>query len=89
MTPWPSWLILCRILSSISATPGGLRIGLPTVPGREVGIEYSSDLSLGSWIDLGNAFQIERSELAFLDSDPARKSLAAGYYRAFLRPVVE
>jgi hypothetical protein len=50
-----------------------------------VGFEYSSDLSPGSWIDLG-LLPSASENLVFIDSDPLRLSRRSGYYRAVLQP---
>ena len=75
-------------IRSIS-TDGDVRcLTIPPAFGRDIGVEYSSDLSPGSWIELGNFFFEVNSEGIFIDPDPTRTSRPTGYYRAFLRPVV-
>ncbi len=77
-----------RVLRPITTmTPGaqGMEIVIPKVFGRYVGIEYSKDLSAGSWIELGN-FAPVNEQMVFIDPDRVRLSRSAGYYRAFLRP---
>ena len=54
---------------------------------RNIGVEYSPDLSPGSWIELGNFFLAD-GVWAFTDPDSVRLARPSGYYRAFLRPVV-
>ena len=51
------------------------------------GVEYSPDMSPGSWIELGN-FSPADGVWTFTDSDPVRTARPSGYYRAFLRPEV-
>ena len=58
---------------SISFTPDGLRLMLPPIGrlgplvlplvnfDRDIGVEYSPDLSPGSWIELGNFFPVRAS----------------------------
>jgi hypothetical protein len=86
-------------ISSISLTPDGLRLTLPPIIlfghlalpptrfGRQFGVEYSPDLSPGSWIELGNFFPVE-GLWVFTDPDRVRLARPSGYYRAFLRPIV-
>lgn len=84
-------------ISSISFTPESLRLEL-TPPvllgpmdlpfgglGRSVGIEYSPDMSPGSWIQLGNFFETQGTWI-FTDPDLLRLARPSGFYRAFLRP---
>ncbi|MFP6895702.1 MAG: hypothetical protein VCA38_03810 [Roseibacillus sp.] len=73
-------------ITSISFTPGGLRLTI-THPElcRRVGIEYSPSMSPGSWIELGNFFKVD-GVWAFTDPDLIRLARPVGYYRAFLRP---
>jgi hypothetical protein len=76
-------------ITSIALTPDGLRLAtLPVHFLRNIGVEYSPDLSPGSWIDLGNFFLSDGGIMIFLDPDPVRRSRPSGYYRAFLRPEV-
>jgi hypothetical protein len=84
---------------SISFTPDGLRLMLPPIGrlgplvlplvnfDRDIGVEYSPDLSPGSWIELGNFFPVE-GMWVFTDPDSVRLARPSGYYRAFLRPIV-
>jgi len=50
-----------------------------------IGVEYSPDLSEGSWIELGN-FSNEDGVITFVDEDQTRANRDSGYYRAFQRP---
>ena len=61
---------------------------MPIAIGRNVGIEYSPDMTAGSWIELGNVFESEGSA-TFVDRDFFRMNRSSGYYRAFLRPQVD
>ena len=72
-------------ITSITRTPGGLQLTMPAAPGRRIGIEYSPDLTPGSWIELGNFFD-QGQEVMFIDPDLLRRTRPAGFYRAFLRP---
>ena len=72
-------------IASIDHTPGGLRITLlGGAPENHIGAEYSPDLLPGSWIELGNFFEVDGAGV-FIDSDSTRQMRAGGYYRAFLR----
>ena len=71
-------------ISSVSSTDIGLRITIPPAPGRRVGVEFSPDLSPGSWVELGNFFD-DGGDWQFTDPDFIRLRDARGYYRAFLR----
>ena len=52
-----------------------------------IGVEYSPDLTGGSWIELGNVFSgLPHEPTVFIDSDPTRVGSPRGYYRAFVRP---
>lgn len=73
-------------ISSVQHRPEGIHLTIPVAPGRIIGVEYSPDLSPGSWIDAGNVLQID-GEGHFLDSDPERLARTSGFYRAFLRPL--
>jgi hypothetical protein len=64
-----------------------MRLTIPIVFPGTVGIEYSTGLAPGSWIDLGN-FHFTRSssgKMVFLYPDPIRRTRPTGFYRAFLR----
>ncbi len=74
-------------ISSISITPTDVRLTIPPAVCRNVGVEYSPDLSPSSWIELGN-FSPAEGDWVFIDPDPVRLARPSGYYRAFLRPVV-
>ena len=74
-------------ISTITRTAAGTELTMPVAIGRNVGVEYSTDLSGGSWIELGNFFE-EDGVAKFLDPDPVRRDAAAGFYRAFLRPLL-
>lgn len=74
-------------LTGITPDPGGLRIEVPWFSTRAIGIEYSPDMTPGSWIELGNAF-LDGTVGAFVDPDPVRQARPRGFYRAFLRPAV-
>ena len=76
-------------ISNIERTPDGTTLTIPIALGRRIGAEYSPDLSDGSWIDLGNFFNIGDARATFIDPDPLRRQRPSGYYRAFLRPLVE
>ena len=72
-------------LSSISKSGESILVTIPPAFGLRIGVEYSPDLSPGSWIELGNFFDRGASEWIFVDSDPVRCARASGYYRAFPR----
>jgi len=74
-------------IGSISLLPDdtSLHISMPVAIGRDIGIEYSPDLSLGSWVELGNAFEVD-GIATFIDRDYFRLERRSGFYRAFLRP---
>jgi hypothetical protein len=59
-----------------------LEIAAPLAMG--VGIEYSPDLSVGSWIPLGDVAMSGGSG-TFTDRDPGRLGLPQGFYRAVAR----
>ena len=73
-----------RPLTSITRTPSGLRVTLPPGSGRVIGIEYSPDMSAGSWVELGNFFPRD-CDLVFVDPDIVRLGRKPGFFRAFLR----
>ena len=75
------------ILRSFDRRQGTFRLAIEPVAGRNIGVEYSTDLTPGSWIELGNFFDVE-GEGVFVDPDPTRHARPFGYYRAFLRPVI-
>jgi len=62
-----------------------LDLGLPWFSSHPIGVEFSPDLTQGSWIELGNFSLIDGAGL-FVDTDSARVGGGRGYYRAFLRP---
>jgi len=64
-----------------------VQIEIPTSQGRKIGIEFSPDLTPGSWIELGNFSRVDNCTSRFTDSDLARTSGGRGFYRAFLRPL--
>jgi len=66
-----------------------IRLTIPPTFRRDIGIEYSPDLSPGSWIELGNFSEVRDEESTFVDADTARTLGQRGFYRAFLRPLVE
>lgn len=72
-------------LSSVRRRPEGVHLTVRAMPSQIVGVEYSPDLSPGSWIDAGNFLQID-GQGHFLDADPDRLARKNGFYRAFLRP---
>ena len=74
-------------ITSIEHADTGVRLSMPPVFGRTVGVEFSNDMSPGSWIELGNFFE-DDGELIFTDPDAQRAAQPRGYYRAFLRPIV-
>jgi hypothetical protein len=73
-------------ITSLVKTPQGTRVNLRWFQPGPMGIQYSPDLSQGSWIDLGN-FYFSRAEgsLSFFDPDPVRRERPSGFYRAFQR----
>jgi hypothetical protein len=74
-------------ISSIVLTPAGLHLTIPPVfLLRSIGVEYSPDLSPGSWIELGNFSFSGNAMLEFTDFDPGRKANPSGNYRSILRP---
>ena len=80
----PNYGILQEI-SSVGVTEQGIRLSMPYALGS-IGVEYSSDLTPGSWLDLGNFFLTpESSDLFFIDPDPLRRERPTGFYRAFQR----
>ena len=62
-------------------------VEMPLFYGRDLGIEYSPDLSPGSWIELGNFFPVGGTA-RFVDQDQIRAGRPRGFYRGFLRPLV-
>ena len=77
-------------ISSIELIPAGLRLTIPTARGRRIGIEYSPDLTPGSWIELGNFFADggDPDQSVFTDPDLTRLARRTGFYRAFLREII-
>jgi len=78
-----------KLRAITSVTPmltGGTKITIQNVGGRVVGLEFSPDLTVGSWIELGNFFQ-DGQTLCFHDQDRFRLERGIGFYRAFLRPL--
>ena len=72
-------------VTSIRLMPGmDVLLTAPYVRQRRVGIEFSPDLSPGSWVELGNFRSIDGVNV-FLDQDISRSDREAGFYRAFLR----
>ena len=75
--------------------PGPLTVGevdesevhlrVPWFTTHRIGVEFSTDLTPGSWIELGN-FSLEQGRGVFVDRDMVRLGHGKGYYRAFLRP---
>ncbi len=57
------------------------------VSGRAIGVAYSEDLASGSWLELGNFFELD-GVMTFFDPDQLRLSRRRGYYRAFMRPLI-
>lgn len=82
--PYHGDLVL-KPITSITVTPDGIRLTIPLVPLRNIGVAYSADLSPGSWIELGNFFARD-GHGEFVDPDLTRQSRPRGYYRAILRP---
>ena len=65
-----------------------IELTLPYHFGRSIGLEFSPDLSEGSWLELGN-FARQGDLLVFSDRDLGRVGSRRGFYRAFLRPLAE
>ena len=86
--PPPPGESLAPIKSVTRAADGSLRITVAPTFRRSIGIEFSPDLSPGSWIELGNFFEVAGDDSAFVDTDEQRISRSRAYYRAFLRPFV-
>jgi len=67
-------------------------VGIGPVYGETVGVEYSPDMSEGSWIDVGdfapNSFY-PAGTWTYVDFDLIRPQRPTGYYRAFLRTLGE
>jgi hypothetical protein len=72
-------------ISWISTEPEGLLLTIPRSSDRRVGVEYSPDLTPGSWIDIGNFIFASDQIGNFIDDDYFREGRTRGYYRAFLR----
>ena len=75
-------------ISLVSLMPAETRLTIPLslgTVGRNIGVEYSPDMSPGSWIDLGNFFS-DGSSWQFIDRDAVRQARRTAFYRAFLRP---
>ena len=76
-------------IASVRMHGGGWRLALDRPPiflsRQTIGVEYSPDLSAGSWIDLGD-FSGTDGESIFIDSDPDRADRRKGFYRGFVRP---
>ena len=73
-------------ISSITRDDTTIRLTIPLAFRRQIGVEYSPDLSPGSWIGLGNVFEADGVGV-FEDSDSVRLGREHAYYRAFLRPL--
>lgn len=71
-------------LAFAPSTPTARNLTLPATPGQQVGIQYSTNLESGSWIDIGNA-AISGNVGVFSDTDPGRLASQRGFYRAVLR----
>ena len=72
-------------ISSIALTPDGVRITIPPpATNQVVGVQYSPDLSVGSWTDVGS-FAEDEGIWKFIDNAPERLDRPRGYYRGFLR----
>jgi hypothetical protein len=72
------------VLSFTSMTPGAINMSIPVGPGQNIGIEYSSSLATGSWLDIGGV-TVAAGIGTFSDTDAARLAAGRGFYRAFLR----
>ena len=77
-------------ITSIALLPAGLHLTIPTARSRLIGVEYSPDMSPGSWIELGNFFADESvpNLSVFTDPDTTRLARGTGFYRAFLREII-
>ena len=79
-----------RPISPVRKDEDGVTLTIPWVFGRSLGVEYSPDLSPGSWVEIGKvSFEDGETTAEFVDTDKVRNNATAGYYRAFLRPVEE
>ena len=73
-------------ISSVIRTAKSVQLRLPLSVVPAIGIQYSPDMSPGSWIDLGNfSYAQDSPEMIFVDPDEARLARPRGYYRAFVR----
>ncbi len=66
---------------SIVRNAAEVEIEIAAPPDMRVRIEYSPDLSVGSWISLGNV-SMSGGRGTFVDTDAGRVGLALGFYRA-------
>ena len=73
------------VLKEFTRENGETRLTVPRMLGRRIGVEYSPDLTPGSWVDLGN-FSNTGRVAKFIDFDLDRSGAERGFYRAFLRP---
>ncbi len=71
-------------LPTVSFPREGTAIALPRDSEGVFGVEYSEDLSPGSWIEIGNFFP-EGEQWIFIDPDPVRRERRQGFYRLFER----
>jgi len=83
----PDGDILVDIRSIVRGSDGGVRLTISPTFGRRIGVQWSPNLSDGSWIELGNFFP-SGTDASFVDPDPVRADRPSGYYRAILRPFV-
>ena len=74
-------------ISPVAKLPSGMHLEIPGLPWRTLGVEYSPDLSPGSWLDIGDFTQAAGLG-TFVDGDPSRCARPEAFYRA-LRPVRE
>jgi hypothetical protein len=71
-------------LAFAAPTPGARNLTIPVGPGQTIGVFYSTDLSAGSWVDLGNV-SVSGATGTYSDTDAGRLANPRGFYRAALR----
>ena len=72
------------LLSLAPPAAGAIQLTMPAWPGQNIGLEYSTSLALGSWVDIGS-FTVTGLRAAFADTNPVRVANSRGFYRGFPR----
>lgn len=71
-------------LAFAAPSAGARNMTVPALPGQNIGIFYSTDLTAGSWLDIGNA-TVTGITGSFADMNPVRLANPRGFYKAIIR----